>query len=97
MDWAKPENIIWLIFIPVFIGLAVYIFRWRKKTRALFADSNLVQQLFPENSKSKYWSSVVLICSGILFAVFALMDPLFGDEQVKVKREGIDIVYSTLR
>jgi len=94
MDWAKPENIIWLIFIPVFIGLAVYVFHWRKKTRTLFADSNLVQQLFPENSKSKYWLSVVLICSGILFAVFALMDPLFGDEQVKVKREGIDIVYA---
>jgi len=94
MDWAKPENIIWLIFIPFFIGLAAYVFHWRKKTRILFADSNLARQLFPENSKSKYWLSVALICLGILFAVFALMDPLFGEEQVKVKREGIDIVYA---
>lgn len=94
MNWAKPENIIWLLFIPLFVGMAVYVFRWRKKAKSAFADSNLIQRLFPENSKSAYWSSVVLVMSGIFFAVFALMDPLFGEEKVKVKREGIDIIYA---
>jgi len=94
MNWAKPENIVWLLFIPLFIGTAMYVFRWRKKARLLFADSNLVRQIFPENHKSAYWLSVILIGLSILFAVFALMDPLFGEERVKVKREGIDIVYA---
>lgn len=94
MDWAKPENIVWLVFLPIFIGLAMYVFYWRKKTRILFAESNLIERLFPKNSTSKYWLSVILVCLGVLFSVFALMDPLFGEEQVKVKREGIDIVYA---
>ena len=35
-----------------------------------------------------------MLSLGLLFSVIALMDPLYGEENVKIKREGIDIVYA---
>lgn len=94
MDWGKFENIAWLIFLILFIGLSVYLNKWRIKTRAKFADSNLINTIFPQTSEKRFWFKTILVSGGILFFVIALMDPLFGDEEIKVKREGIDIVYA---
>ena len=94
MSWAHPENIVWLVFLPLFIGLAIYVRQWKGKARKKFADANLLNRLFPNDSHSKYWTQVVLISLGIVFSVFALMDPLFGEEELKVKREGIDLIYA---
>lgn len=94
MDWGKSENIIWLIFLLIFIGLAINLYKWRIKTKANFADSNLIHSIFPQTSGNRFWLKIFLISTGILFVVFALMDPLFGEEEIKVKREGIDIVYA---
>jgi Ca-activated chloride channel family protein len=94
MNWAKPENIIWLIFLPLFVGLAFYVFNWRKNAKSTFADRHLISKIFPFNSDFRFWLSIILISLTILFGVLALMDPLFGEEKIKVKREGIDIVYA---
>lgn len=94
MDWAQPENSIWFIFIPILIGLGVYVYNWRRKTREKFADAKLIPQLFPSDSKSRHWLKLALVSIAILFAVLALMDPLYGEEEVKIKREGVDIVYA---
>lgn len=94
MSWAHPENIVWLLFLPLFIGLAIYVSQWKVNARKKFADSSLLKRLFPTDSDSKYWTKVILLSLGILLSVFALMDPLFGEEELKVKREGIDIVYA---
>lgn len=94
MSWAHPENIIWLLFFPLFVGMAIYVSNWRQKGRKKFADDKLLPQLFPNQSVSNYWLKVVVVSVAIVLAVIALMDPLFGEEKVKVKREGIDIVYA---
>lgn len=94
MDWGKFENITWLIFLILFIGLAVHVYKWRIKTRANFADANLINSIFPETSNNRFRFKIILTSIGILFLVIALMDPLFGEEEIKVKREGIDIVYA---
>lgn len=94
MDWGRFENIAWLLFLILFIGLSLHFYRWRIKTKEKFADSNLINQIFPETSKNHFWLKVILVSLGILFLVIALMDPLFGEEEIKVKREGIDIVYA---
>ncbi len=94
MDWNKPENIAWLIFLFVFISLAIYFYRWRLRTRKKFADESLIPFIFPVISKRSYWLKVTLSSFGVLFLVLALMDPLFGEEEVKVKREGIDVIYA---
>ncbi|HLV24012.1 MAG TPA: VWA domain-containing protein [Moheibacter sp.] len=94
MDWAQPENITWLIFLPIFIGLAIYVYNWRKRTREKFADSALLPKLFPTDSKSDYVVKTIIIAMGFLLGVLALMDPLFGEEEVKIKREGVDIIYA---
>lgn len=93
MDWGQAENIIWLLMLPVFIGLSVYVFSWRKKARSKFSDTNLIDRLFV-NQSGRYWLKTVLVSAGLLFAVLALMDPLAGEEEVQAKREGTDIIYA---
>lgn len=94
MDWGNFENIAWLLFLILYIGLAVHMYKWRIRTREKFADSHLVNSIFPKTSKNRYRFKVFLVSAGIIFLVIALMDPLYGEEEVKVKREGIDIVYA---
>ena len=94
MNWAVPENSIWFLLVPIFIGLAIYVHNWRKKTKEKFADSHLIPQLFPAVSGPRYFLKLMLVLTGLILAVLALMDPLFGEEEVKIKREGIDIVYA---
>lgn len=94
MDWGKFENIAWLIFLILFIGLSFHLYKWKIKTREQFADANLINSIFPQISKKRFWLKTILASAGILFLILALMDPLFGEEEIKVKREGIDIVYA---
>lgn len=93
MDWGYPENIVWLLFVPVFIGLSVFVYRWRKKARRKFADTELISRLFGKQPKAN-WLSVFLISLGFILSVLALMDPLYGEEEIQAKREGTDIVYA---
>lgn len=94
MEWGNFENIIWILIVPIFIAASFYIYRWKISAREKFADKELIEKLFPLKSGKKYWTSVVLLSLGLLFSVIALMDPLYGEENVKIKREGIDIVYA---
>lgn len=94
MEWGNFENIIWILIVPIFIAASFYIYRWKISAREKFADKELIEKLFPLKSGKKFWTSVVLLSLGLLFSVIALMDPLYGEENVKIKREGIDIVYA---
>lgn len=94
MEWGNFENIIWILIVPIFIAASFYIYRWKISAREKFADKELIEKLIPLKSGKKYWTSVVLLSLGLLFSVIALMDPLYGEENVKIKREGIDIVYA---
>lgn len=94
MDWGKFENIAWILFLILFVGMAIRLYKWKVRTRESFADSNLIDSIFPKASKRKYWFKIVLTSIGILFLILALMDPLYGEEEVKVKREGIDVIYA---
>src|SRR5690625_2657233 len=94
MEWGNFENIIWILIVPIFIAASFYIYRWKISAREKFADKELIEKLIPLKSGKKYWTSVVMLSLGLLFSVIALMDPLYGEENVKIKREGIDIVYA---
>lgn len=93
MDWGNPENIIWLLFVPVFIGLTLFVYKWKSRARRKFADSLLINRIFPVSSKN-YWFKTFMICIGLSLIVISLMDPLYGEEQVQAKREGTDIIYA---
>jgi len=94
MEWGKFENIIWLVFVLIFIILAMRVYYWRIKTKAKFADKELIPLIFTTNSSSRLIWKIILISLGLIFSVLALMDPLFGEEEIKVKREGIDVIYA---
>lgn len=94
MSWALPENSIWFLLVPIFIGLAIYVQNWRKKTREKFADADLIPKLFPSVANSRSKIKLFFILIGLIFTILALMDPLYGEEEIKIKREGIDIIYA---
>lgn len=94
MEWGNFGNIVWIFIVPIFIGASYYVYRWKIAARKKFADKKLIEKLFPLKSGKKYWLSVVWLSLALIFSVIALMDPLFGEENVKIKREGIDIVYA---
>lgn len=94
MNWAHAENIIWLVFLFIFLGLATYVFRWRIQTRKNFADSKLLKKIFPDQSEKKYWFKIFLLSLSLLFGILALMDPLWGEEKQQMKREGVDIAFA---
>lgn len=94
MEWGKPENIIWLGLVLVFILLAVRTHLWRIRTRKKFADEEIIPRLFINFSPRRQLWNVILVSLGLVFITISLMDPLFGEEEVKIKREGIDVIYA---
>lgn len=94
MDWAFYGYIYWMIFPAIFIVLAYRLYKWRQKARAEFADDHLIQKIFPQASGPSYWFKTILMTVALILAILALMGPLYGEEEVKIKREGVDVIYA---
>lgn len=94
MDWGQIDNRFWFIFVMIFIALSIYVQRWRVATRKKFVDEDLADKFFPKNNTKSHWKTIVLMSLGMILIVLSLMDPLYGEEKVQLKREGIDLVYA---
>lgn len=93
MQWGDFGQIIWLLALAVIIFLSVRVYRWREKVKATFADKQLQPFIFPMISSRKFLFKLIVSCVAILFIILALMDPLLGQREVEVKREGVDMVF----
>lgn len=94
MEWGKFENIIWLSALVIIFILAYRTYKWRKRTFEQFADQPLLPKLIPNLSHQKFLLRLILPTIGLFLCIIALMDPLFGEEEIKIQKEGIDIVYA---
>ncbi|MDO5656072.1 MAG: VWA domain-containing protein [Flavobacteriaceae bacterium] len=92
--WDKP----YYFFVLLLAALLAYLFwnlhHWRQKARYNFADTHLQQDVF--RSKMSNWinAKVIYLMISLLFIVLTLMGPLWGEEEQKLKREGIDIIFA---
>ena len=93
MQWGDFGQIVWLLALLVIIILSVNVYRWRERVKNTFADKSLQPFIFPMISSRKFLAKLILSCAAIFLIVIALMDPLWGQREVEVKREGIDIVF----
>ena len=93
MQWGDFGQIVWLLALLVIIILSVNVYRWRERVKNTFADKKLQPFIFPIVSSRKFLVKLILSCAAIFLIILALMDPLFGQREVEVKREGIDIVF----
>ena len=86
-------EILWLLLtIPAFV--VAYIICTRRKARQLetFGDSELLEELMPDASKSRpIWKFSLLLLALVLLIVAAAR-PQFGQKEKTVKRQGIEVM-----
>ncbi|MFN3531571.1 MAG: VWA domain-containing protein [Candidatus Brocadia sp.] len=91
----KYGNLNYLYLLPVIpILILGYIFVFRKKMNDLntFANRELLQRAGLFLSQKRQWLKATLIIVGILFLIFALVEPKWGYHWEEVEKKGIDIV-----
>ncbi|GGF06376.1 Ca-activated chloride channel family protein [Chishuiella changwenlii] len=93
MQWGELNNIWLIILLIVVVYLSITVFQWREKVKKTFADKELFPFVFPITSSRRYGIKIISFCVALFFIVIALMDPLFGERDIQVKREGIDMVF----
>ena len=92
--WDKP----YYAFLFLLLGLVLYLFwklfEWRKSVRLHYADDTLREDVF--RSKITNWLNLktLFLLLSLIFIILALMGPLWGEEEQRLKREGIDIVFA---
>jgi Ca-activated chloride channel homolog len=93
MQWGELNNIWLMILLVIVIYLSISVYQWREKVKKTFADKSLFPFVFPITSSKRYGFKIVAFCVSLFLIVVALMDPLYGNRNVQVKREGIDMVF----
>ena len=93
MQWGDFGQVVWMIALIAVVILSVNVYRWRTRVKKTFADEHLLPFIFPTISSRRFAIKLILSCAAIFLIVLALMDPLQGQREVEVKREGIDMVF----
>ena len=89
----NPYYFYLLVSLPLLILGYLWLWLWKRKKQKEFADSDLLRQLAPEQSKNKpplkfvFWLLILATLS------IALVNPLVVTRLGTVKRDGIDIVF----
>ena len=81
-----------LALIPLFMVIYWLQNRWRKKALNAYGDISIIQQLFPDVSKSKrIWKFILYLISFSLL-IIGIVNPQVGTKLEEVKRKGADIM-----
>lgn len=78
--------------IPVFIVLYWLVNSWRKKALNTYGDIAIIQQLFPDVSKSKRFWKFVLFTIAFALLIMGIVNPQVGTKLEEVKRKGADLL-----
>lgn len=81
-----------LILLGIIPPLIYFYFRRRETSQVLFPSLHALKKLKPSFFQRYRYVLIVLRSSAIALFVIALARPQYGNEQTKVKTEGIDIV-----
>ena len=94
MSWDKPLYALFFIVLAITIYLLWNLTQWRKNIRNQYADAHLQTDVF--RKKNPIWFNLrsLFLLISLFFLVLALMGPLWGEEEQRLKREGIDIVFA---
>ncbi len=81
-----------LILIPLFIIIYLVVARWRIKALKSFGDIAVIQQLFPDVSKSKRFWKFILFLLAFSSLIIGIVNPQIGTRLEEVKRKGADLM-----
>lgn len=92
--WDTPYYAFLMLLILGVIALLWQLHRWRKNVRKSFADDSLQEDIFGKKVSSWFGLKNIFLIISLIFMVIALMGPLWGEEEQRLKREGIDMVFA---
>ena len=78
--------------IPVFIILYWINNRWRKKALKAYGDITIIQQLFPDVSRTKRIWKFILFTLAFALVIIGIVNPQAGTKLEEVKRKGADLM-----
>jgi len=78
--------------IPLFIIIYMMVNIWRKKALKNYGDISVIQQLFPDVSKSKRFWKFILFTVAFAFLIIGIVNPQVGTKLEEVKRKGADLM-----
>ncbi|MEC3875986.1 vWA domain-containing protein [Chryseobacterium salviniae] len=94
MDWYLGNywNVLLLLLLPLLAVFLIRYLKWKKKKRALFADSQFHQHLFEKRSGfTKFFPALYLL--GTLFLIFSIIDLLSGSEEIKTNQKLNNVIF----
>lgn len=78
--------------IPVFIIIYWLMSRWRKNALKSYGDPLVIQQLFPDVSKTKRIWKFILFTLAFTLVIIGIVNPQVGTKLEEVKRKGADLM-----
>jgi Ca-activated chloride channel family protein len=81
-----------LALIPLFIIIFWIMARWRKKALLSFGELAVIQQLYPDFSRSKRIWKFILYLLAFTFLILGIVNPQVGTRLEEVKRKGADLM-----
>ena len=92
MRFGNPEYFLLLAALPVIALFFFIIYRRKVKALVRFAAAPLIRKLNSSAGPSRYILKSTFFCLFVLFAVFALVRPMFGVKMEMIERKGVDIM-----
>lgn len=90
--FANPDNLYFLLAIPVFLLLFIYSRFRASKAMRKFGDSSLVSQLLPDRSVSRPVIKFTMLSAAYLLLVLAAARPQYGSKLEEVKKMGVEVI-----
>ena len=91
---AHPQFLYLLLCIPLLVMLFVYARRRKKKALETFGELNLVMRLLPEYSGTREILKFIIWTVAWVLIVIGISDPQTGSKLEKIKRKGVDMVFT---
>lgn len=92
--WSKPYYAVLFIIVAIVVYLFWNLNQWRAQVTREFADTHLQNKLFSHRLSKHVSTKNIFLILSLIFSILALMGPLWGEEEQKLRREGIDIVFA---
>lgn len=78
--------------IPLFILIYMLVNIWRKRALKNYGDMSVIEQLFPDVSRSKRFLKFILFTTAFTFLIIGIVNPQVGTKLEEVKRKGADLM-----
>ncbi len=92
MQFYNPEYFLSFWLLPLLIFLFVLAIRRKLNRKRLFGNLKTIDRI--SNFSERDWKlRAVAVCLAIVFALFALLRPQWGEEKKKLKRKGVDVIF----